>query len=580
MLNNFRVPELQQLLTSFNSRKTGRKPMLISRALELLETCDSRNVKIKIREIYNLRNHYHHQASNHVVIHNHNHVVPSYSNQSNNNNTNFHVVNNNSRNQIGWYIGDLNNSTSKGHREFHFALNTASKLDFKSLKITPFHEPLESISNTFLLDIKYKGRYYEKEITFTLSSSQIEMLNKTRHHINKPENESLHHLFLRLGTVDSNGLFADYYPHALCVKANGSSCPIPNIAPSASNNSKSGTAKKSKKPIDITQYINITPNYTNRVKVSCTPLTVEKYYGSIILVRQSTPGLLLQKILDKDDASQEQTISLVKEKLKQNSDVIVTTKLNMSLQCPLMKNLMTYPCRSSSCKHLQCFDAMSFLRMNESYCRKIIESIPANVLEISFNEDGSWTAENEDEKSSNVIKDTVEIAHVVKDKPKEHNKSVEVIDLTAGSDSEDDNYVPFDDLFTDFQGDTPEPKRLKSDSQPEKRERQEIPNHSAAITTVFPDYHLYAVPGHSQRSNNYLPNAMPNNLLPHLPITSSLAPEMNNYVCGTYDTVDSEFANTMYPDEQEFIRNCLGNLASIITPSSNPPSSNRPSKDV
>lgn len=32
---------------------------------------------------------------------------------------------------------------------------------------------------------------------------------------------------IRLGTVDSSGQFLDYYPHALCVKANGSSCPIP-----------------------------------------------------------------------------------------------------------------------------------------------------------------------------------------------------------------------------------------------------------------------------------------------------------------------------------------------------------------
>lgn len=37
----------------------------------------------------------------------------------------------------------------------------------------------------------------------------------------------------------------------------------------------------------------------------------------------------------------------------------------MSLTCPLGKMRMSTPCRASTCNHLQCFDAMTYLQMNE-----------------------------------------------------------------------------------------------------------------------------------------------------------------------------------------------------------------------
>ena len=109
------------------------------------------------------------------------------------------------------------------------------------------------------------------------------------------------------------------------------------------------------------------------------------------------------------------------------------------------------------------------------------------------------------------------------------------------------------------------PKRLKFDGQSDKLE---IPNHSApsapivpsastmlsapsippahsipstlpTLPTNFVGHNLFTPAGHSQKPNNYLPNAVPNNLIypnPHLPVASTMAPEINSYVCGPYGT--------------------------------------------
>lgn len=93
---------------------------------------------------------------------------------------------------------------------------------------------------------------------------------------------------------------------------------------------------------------------------------------------------------------------------------IATTSLRVSLACPLGKMRMSTPCRSSTCSHLQCFDASLFLQMNErkptwncpvcdkpalydnlvidGYFQEVLLSnkLLADVNEIQLLQDGSW----------------------------------------------------------------------------------------------------------------------------------------------------------------------------------------------
>lgn len=150
MLRGFRVPELRELLAYFNTPKTGRKQDLIERAIRLLLSSGNRGVRLKIKEIHDLRNNIYQNSNNNIIPNN---IIPNaYTQQSSNNN--YQAVNNNLGNPpMGWYVGEYsNNNTSHNHRlSSNFNSSTASKLDFKSMKITPFHEPLESISPTFSL---------------------------------------------------------------------------------------------------------------------------------------------------------------------------------------------------------------------------------------------------------------------------------------------------------------------------------------------------------------------------------------------------------------------------------------------
>jgi E3 SUMO-protein ligase PIAS1 len=44
---------------------------------------------------------------------------------------------------------------------------------------------------------------------------------------------------------------------------------------------------------------------------------------------------------------------------------IEATSLNLSLKCPLSYMRLSNPCRAVSCSHIQCFDATSYLQLQE-----------------------------------------------------------------------------------------------------------------------------------------------------------------------------------------------------------------------
>ena len=109
------------------------------------------------------------------------------------------------------------------------------------------------------------------------------------------------------------------------------------------------------------------------------------------------------------------TKQLVKQTLESlpNSD-IKTMSLKVSLICPLTKTRITSACRPFQCKHVQCFDALFYLQMNESKVLsdwkcpicwtsiritdliidklfdKILKSVPISCNKIVFNEKGEW----------------------------------------------------------------------------------------------------------------------------------------------------------------------------------------------
>ena len=74
---------------------------------------------------------------------------------------------------------------------------------------------------------------------------------------------------------------------------------------------------------------------------------------------------LLDQLKAKGLRQPDYTVALIKEKLADKDQEIATTSCKVSLACPLGKMRMNFPCRASTCDHLQCFDAALYLQMNE-----------------------------------------------------------------------------------------------------------------------------------------------------------------------------------------------------------------------
>nr|KAF6481480.1 protein inhibitor of activated STAT 4 [Molossus molossus] len=150
---------------------------------------------------------------------------------------------------------------------------------------------------------------------------------------------------------------------------------------------------------------------TNRITVTWGNYG-KSYSVALYLVRQLTSSELLQRLKTIGVKHPELCKALVKEKLRLDPDSeIATTGVRVSLICPLVKMRLSVPCRAETCAHLQCFDAVFYLQMNEKkptwmcpvcdkpapYDQLIIDGLLSKILsecedadEIEYLVDGSW----------------------------------------------------------------------------------------------------------------------------------------------------------------------------------------------
>ncbi|OWK51236.1 E3 SUMO-protein ligase PIAS4 [Lonchura striata] len=94
------------------------------------------------------------------------------------------------------------------------------------------------------------------------------------------------------------------------------------------------------------------------VKVNHSYCSVPSYSVGLYLVRQMTSAELLQRLKTIGIKHPELCKALVKEKLRLDPDSEIATT-------GLVKMRLSVPCRAETCAHLQCFDAVFYLQMNE-----------------------------------------------------------------------------------------------------------------------------------------------------------------------------------------------------------------------
>ncbi|KAI1131574.1 hypothetical protein F5Y10DRAFT_52365 [Nemania abortiva] len=181
---------------------------------------------------------------------------------------------------------------------------------------------------------------------------------------------------------------------------------------------KPGTTR----PVDITDSLRLRPaNYnnnieftyalTNKVKKHDPTPAATKFYLAAYLCKMVSVDELVTKIRGRKISK----ATVIQEMAKKANDPdVVATSTVLSLKCPLSYTRLRTPCRSILCNHIQCFDASSYLQLQEQgpqwicpicnqpapfenlaideYVRNILETSDS-VEQVTIEPDGQWTTQ-------------------------------------------------------------------------------------------------------------------------------------------------------------------------------------------
>ncbi|KAJ8792931.1 hypothetical protein J1605_003899, partial [Eschrichtius robustus] len=274
----------------------------------------------------------------------------------------------------------------------------------------------------------------ESPCIFALTPRQVELIRNSREL--QPGVKAVQ-VVLRICYSDTSSPQEDQYPPNIAVKVNHSYCSVPGYYPS---NKPGVEPKRPCRPINLTHLMYLS-SATNRITVTWGNYG-KSYSVALYLVRQLTSSELLQRLKTIGVKHPELCKALVKEKLRLDPDSeIATTGVRVSLICPvsrgarvcgsgwvdsarraaahtrhlppaqLVKMRLSVPCRAETCAHLQCFDAVFYLQMNEKkptwmcpvcdkpapYDQLIIDGTPSQTLPSGNSQLDVWDGRTEPE---------------------------------------------------------------------------------------------------------------------------------------------------------------------------------------
>ncbi|KAH0540521.1 hypothetical protein KQX54_017954 [Cotesia glomerata] len=319
----------------------------------------------------------------------------------------------------------------------------------KQFKKLPFYDFISELMRPKRLE-DFSGFYQENEFRFKLNDREFNTFSRTEHQVNgkwKYKNQVLVRFAL-----DKNTELEDKLPPGLSISVNEDVVLANKFVDEDSKVQKQG-------PIDISFSVKLKPYKTNKIVIGWTEERKRnhKYVVGIYLARKNTCSDLLNRIQVLNRKDYDFAKNVVMDKLSGDRAEIAMTDLCVSLVCPLGMMRMSTPCRGSQCVHLQCFDLLMFLQMNEyksawncpicneptsfedividGYFDDILKSskLKPETNEVKLRRDGSWD-------------NFVPRAKLIKRKEKSRE---EVIDVESDDSSDDVSLI---DLVSDEEG--------------------------------------------------------------------------------------------------------------------------------
>ncbi|KAI0128654.1 MIZ/SP-RING zinc finger protein [Xylariales sp. AK1849] len=251
---------------------------------------------------------------------------------------------------------------------------------------------------------------------------------------------------------DDRGVQEIAFPHQSELKVNGGEIKA-NLR---GLKGKTGSTR----PVDITDSLRLDKiSYVNNIEFTYA-LTNKKFYFAIFLCKSVGMNDLVAKIkgrkIPKASVIQELT------KAAHDPDVVATSQV-LSLRCPLSGSRLRAPCRSTSCNHVQCFDATWYLQLQEQgpqwscpicykpatfenlaideYAKDILDNTTEDTEQVTIEPDGRWKTQASDEPEPK--------------RPRYSNAAAAASIL----DDDDDDIVPLDDFSVVSSRNTQTPSR-------------------------------------------------------------------------------------------------------------------------
>ncbi|KAJ6654487.1 hypothetical protein lerEdw1_006908 [Lerista edwardsae] len=399
MVMSFRVSDLQTLLGFVGRSKSGLKHELVTRALQLVQFDCSPELFKKIKEIYETR---YAKPSDLVQT-----PQPPPQHRPLPEALSLHSSYDRSNAVARTAISTPNIDYPALYGKY---LNGLGRLPVKPVKPEvrlvklPFYTILDELLKPTELVPQNNEKLQESPCVFALTPRQVEQIRNSREL--QPGVKAVQ-VVLRICYTDTSCPQEDQYPPNIAVKVNHSYCSVPGYYPS---NKPGVEPKRPCRPINLTHLMYLS-SATNRITVIWGNYG-KSYSVGLFLVRQTTSAELLQRLKTIGIKHPELCKALVKEKLRLDPESeIATTGVRVSLICPLVKMRLSVPCRAETCAHLQCFDAVFYLQMNEkkptwmcpvcdkpaTYDQLMIDGLLSKILtecedadEIEYLVDGSW----------------------------------------------------------------------------------------------------------------------------------------------------------------------------------------------
>lgn len=324
------------------------------------------------------------------------------------------------------------------------------------LKPLPFYGHIAILLKPVTLVPQTSSVCQELGFSFFLTPQQTALIS-SKNYENQGLGPESTQIQLRFCWLETSCEQDDNFPPSLNVRINNRILQLPNPLPTT----KQGVEpKRPPQPLNITSLCKISPTVKNHIIVNWSVDYGRNYCLAVNLVFALNSDMLLQRMKQNGIRHPYHTRALIKEKLALDVDSeIATTSLRISLLCPLGKMRMRIPSRASTCNHLQCFDAPTFLQMNEKkptwtcpVCDKpaefknlIIDGLFTEILrsaskavEIQFTEDGEWQTANAAEDECYVRDSpTIEADAAAASTAEISNETV--IDLTETDDEYEDD---------------------------------------------------------------------------------------------------------------------------------------------